>query len=487
MIKFRIDVDYPFPSRLKSFIYTASNLRLSKNYLKNSKIIARMINDSPLEVKAYWFFTAKTLPDAKLLSMLNPQKHEIALHLTNSPFKEKKILEKTIGRTIKYFTIHGTARLITRVLWRRWKNKFPIVPKNFPLKSFHQFPTLSLDVLCYNYNEEKAFEKAKESINKDKILEIHPDWLFQRGLINRRGKYYSTLRKILKVDEELVNLVQNRKIFTRIGRLSKEYENDIIPTKNLTDKLIERNIDIFTFIERKWCYQYSNTPKNWIKTDDNIALLQIDTYEEWWQQIGKKTRNMVRKANKSGLINKIVKPNEKLAEDIWKIYNETPIRQSRNFLYYGVSLKTVTRRLLSTKNSTFIGSYFGNELVGFIQLVHGNKISIISQILSIQKQRDKAINNSMLAKAIEICANQQISWLMYGRMGNHPSLDKFKKNNGFSHFLLTRYYVPLTTKGKIAIKLRLHKKIKDTLPESIKFILIPIFNWFSRIKTKLKK
>jgi hypothetical protein len=40
-----------------------------------------MINESPKEVKAYWFFTPKTIPDAELLKLLNNSKHEIALHI----------------------------------------------------------------------------------------------------------------------------------------------------------------------------------------------------------------------------------------------------------------------------------------------------------------------------------------------------------------------------------------------------------------------
>ena len=487
MIKFRIDVDYPYPSRIRSMIYTALNMRISKDYLKNSKTIARMINDSPIEVKAYWFFTTKTLPDPNLITLLDPQKHEIALHLINHPFKEKKILETTTRRPINYFTIHGTARLIMRVLWKRWKSNTPIIPKNFPLKSFHHFPTLSVDVLCFSCNRSKTLEKTKESISKGKILEIHPDWLFQKGTFNHRGPYYSILRTILKVDQEFENLVQNKRLFAKIGHLSKEYEKNIDLTDQLLNKLKEHDLDIFTFIERSWCQNFSKIPKNWIKTEDNIALLNLETYEDWWKKIGKKTRNMVRKAKKNGLFNKIIQPNEKFVEGIWKIYNETPIRQGRRFLHYGVILQTVKRRVLSSKNSTFIGAYLKEELVGFIQLVHGDNVAIISQILSLQKHWNKAINNALLAKAIEFCANQQVKWLMYGRMGNHPSLDRFKQNNGFTRFSLARYYVPLTVKGKIATKLGLHREFKDILPQSLKYTLIPVTNWISRTKTKVKQ
>ena len=76
--------------------------------------------------------------------------------------------------------------------------------------------------------------------------------------------------------------------------------------------------------------------------------------------------------------------------------------------------------------------------------------------------------------------------MMYGRIGNHPSLDNFKQSNGFEKFTLTRYYVPLTNKGKIATKLGLQKDAKDVLPQSVKDRLIPIYNWISRTQMKMK-
>ena len=221
-----------------------------------------------------------------------------------------------------------------------------------------------------------------------------------------------------------------------------------------------------------------------MKVKDNVALLQITNFDEWWKKIGKKTRNMVRKAKKSGVITRIAVVDKGLAQGIWKIYNETPIRQGRSFPHFGVALKTVERRVFALRNCTFIGAYLGGELVGFIQLVHGYKVSIISQILSLQKHWDKAVNNSLLAEAIEVCASRKVKWLIYGRMGNHPLLDRFKQNNGFTLFPLIRYYIPLTTKGKIATKLGLHRELRDALPQSISYNLIPVYNWISRMKMR---
>jgi len=194
----------------------------------------------------------------------------------------------------------------------------------------------------------------------------------------------------------------------------------------------------------------------------------------------------VRKAEKNGVKTRVVEPDEKLAEGMWEIYNETPIRQERAFPHYGVSLQNVARGVLSAQNCTFIGSFLQDKLIGFLQLVHGDKIVIISQILTLHSHSDKAVNNALIAQAVEVCEAEQAKWLMYGRMGNHPSLDKFKQSNGFNKFLLTRYYVPITRRGRIAIRLGVHREFKDTLPQSIKYTFIPVYNWLSRNRMRIR-
>jgi hypothetical protein len=290
----------------------------------------------------------------------------------------------------------------------------------------------------------------------------------------------------LRLSREFETLVLRKKFFFTIASDSKEYEKNVILTENLLEELKKRRADIFTFLERKWCCPITNPSISWAKTTDNIALLMITNYDEWWKSIGKKTRNMIRKAEKSGIRTETAEPNEKLAEGIWKIYNETPIRQERGFPHYGTLLEMVKRAVFSSKNCTYIAAYFQDDLAGFIQLVHGDDITIISQILSLQKHWSKAVNNALVAKAVETCTSKGIEWLMYGRMGNHPSLDNFKQSNGCTQFLLTRYYVILSRKGKIAVKLGLHREIKDVLPQSVKYSLIPIYNWIDRAKMRIR-
>lgn len=486
MIRLRIDVDYSYPSRIKSFLCTGLNIKTDKNYLKNSKILARMVNESTRNVKAYWFFTPKTIPDNQLLTLLNGSKHEVALHVVNDPKRELEQLESATRRKIRYYTIHGTARLFARIMWKRWKINSPPIPKDFPLQSFHQFPTSGLDRLCYLYSTEQAVKIAESDIKVERTLEIHPIWLFQRGKINRRGPFYEALRRILKVDEELETIAVRKKLFFKVASDTGEYVRDVIPTADFIEKLGDRGTDVFTFIERKWCNSIRNPPRLWLGTEDNIALLQVTTFDEWWKNIGKKTRNMVRKAEKSGVKTEVVEPSEELAEGIWKIYNETPIRQEREFPHYGTQLQAVINGIGLSQNCIYVGAYFQEKLAGFIQLVNGHDVALISQILSLQKHWDKAVNNALVAKAIEFCANKKIRWIMYGRMGNHPSLDKFKQSNGFSRFTVTRYYVPITKKGRIAVRMGLHREIKDVLPQPVKYLLIPLYNWISRNKMRIR-
>jgi hypothetical protein len=487
LVRLRIDVDYPYPSRIKSFLYVALGVKTDKDYLRNSKILSRMINKSKKNVKAYWFFTPKTIPDNELLTLLNGSKHEVALHIVNDPKRELIQLEKATGRKIRYYTTHGTARLLARIMWKRWKTKSPLIPEDFPLQPFHEVTSSPLDRVCYYAKStEQAVKTAEGYIKDEKVIEIHPIWLFQKGTLNQRGPFYETLRRILEVDKEIETLAVSKKLFFKVARDVEEYAKDVVPTGDFLEILGETGVDIFTFIERKWCNTISNPPRFWFKTEDNIALLRVATYDEWWKNVGKKTRNMVRKAEKNGVKTEVVAPSAKLAEGMWKIYNETPVRQERAFPHYGVSAQTVSRIVLSAKNSTFVGAFLKDELAGFIQLDHGHEITIISQILSLQEHSDKAVNNALIARAVEVCADKKSGWLMYGRIGNHPSLDKFKQSNGFTRFPLIRYYVPITSRGRIARKIGLHREVKDVLPQPIKHRLFPLYNWISRNKMRIK-
>ena len=317
-------------------------------------------------------------------------------------------------------------------------------------------------------------------IAKGVVLSMHPEWLFARDSRSGRGPFYDVLKAVLNVDSEFDSLQVRKKAFAKIAHDAQEYEKDGRPNAEFLEKLTDRGVDVFTFIDRRWSNPVTNVPKNWVSADDNVALLEIRDFVSWWNKVGKKTRNMSRKAEKSGIKVEVVNASDDLAKGIWAIYNETPIRQERAFPHYGETLQVIKATILAARTSTFIGAFLHEQLVGFIQIIYGDNIAIISQILSMQTHWDKAVNNALLAKAVEVCASKGEQWLMYGRIGNHLSLDKFKESNGFVKFSTVRYYVPLTGKGKHVINLGLERDLKDALPSAFKVPLIPVLNWVSR-------
>lgn len=296
----------------------------------------------------------------------------------------------------------------------------------------------------------------------------------------------------MALNADLDSIRIRKKFFFRVAKDAGEYEKRVTPNAELLQKLRKRGADLFSFPERRWCSEVYEPQDSWAKSVENIALLNLNSYDEWLKRIGKKTRNMIRKSIRCGIRTAVVEPDERLAEGVWKIFSETPIRQGRVFSDYGISLNRVMEELHSRKNFVHIGAYLRDELAGFIQLVEGENIERILRILSLQRHWDKAVNNALIAKAVEVSASKGVKWMMYDKMGDFRhgpsclSLEKFKRSNGFRRFQLTRYHIPITRKGALAVRLGLHKEMKETLPPPAKYRIAAVYYWLSRSKIRVK-
>ncbi|MGD0071365.1 MAG: hypothetical protein ABSB71_07815 [Candidatus Bathyarchaeia archaeon] len=297
------------------------------------------------------------------------------------------------------------------------------------------------------------------------------------------------------------SLVLNRKLFATIGKSPTEYLQDFCPSPK---SFQSKEIDVLNFCERTWCNEFYNVPFKAKVCRDNVAAAEFDSYEDWLKQLPKETKTRLMKAREKGLEVKIIDPNArsspfsdvkegvKLAEGIWKIYNETPIRQFRRFNHYGVSLESVQQHVFTTDN-IIIGAYIWVEeksdgdvflkhkLVGFVELQCGEDTGVFGQILSLVSFRDVMPNNALIAKAVKICSDRNLHWLVYARMGNHPSLDVFKRNNGFKKVEIKRFYVPLTLRGRIFLLFSLQRSFKDGVPMFLKSLGFHLYNLASRI------
>ncbi len=228
--------------------------------------------------------------------------------------------------------------------------------------------------------------------------------------------------------------------------------------------------DIFTF-DQKW--PDTGPLFNFFYEWDNLAAVKIESFDHWWKnQISHGERGRIRKSERSGVVTKVIPLTDQLVEEIKGIYDETPIRQGRPFWHYRKNLETIKKENSTClERSEFIGAYLHNELIAFSKLIYTSNRADHIQLIAKVKHRDKAPTNALIAKAVEVCAEKNISFLTYGKYHYckkvNDSLCEFKRRNGFEKIEIPRYYVPLTAKGKLAILLRLYREPMEWLPSSV--------------------
>lgn len=270
------------------------------------------------------------------------------------------------------------------------------------------------------------------------------------------------------------NSIRVRGRLVRIARLDGDNYKFVSDPAALISELrcSHSRVDIFSFVQNlsdltpKYPY-----PMEW----DNFAALPITTFEYWWtKQIGFKARNKAKQASKKGVLIREVPYDDVFARGIWEIYNETPVRQGRRFPHYGKTFDQV-RRMSGTylDTSIFIGAYFEEKLIGFIKLTMDDARTQagIMHIVSMMQHRDKAPTNALVAQAVRSCADRELQYLVYSNFAygrkERSSLSDFKERNGFLRVDVPRYYVPLTPLGSIALRLKLHRRFSERIPEPV--------------------
>jgi Acetyltransferase (GNAT) family len=227
--------------------------------------------------------------------------------------------------------------------------------------------------------------------------------------------------------------------------------------------------DLFTFWQRMPDVQPRHAYHiEWAE----LAALPIQSYEHWWKyQIKSRVRNQIRKAEKDGVVVKEVPYDDHFVRGMTAIFNESPVRQGRPFWHYGKSFETVKAQFARhIDRERMIGAYLDNELIGFIMLANAGRFGITGQIISSLKHRDKSPNNALIAKAVELCAAQGLSHLIY-LFWSDDSLSEFKRRCGFEPVHVPRYWVPLTWRGRVALATGLHRGWKSLIPSGLKVTL----------------
>jgi hypothetical protein len=229
--------------------------------------------------------------------------------------------------------------------------------------------------------------------------------------------------------------------------------------------------DIFTFAQRvpDSAPMHDGHVMEW----SNFAVLRIRGYEHWLeQQIPSATRRNVRAAEKRGVSVRACDYDDDYVRGVSAIYDETPIRAGRRYWHYGKDIETVRKENGTyAQRSSYLGAFHQGEMVGYMKIVWDTRTAAIMQIVSKTTAREYRVNNALMAQAVREASARGVEHLIYESFdyGNKAgdSLTRFKQSNGFERMDVPRYFVPLTWKGSMALRLGLHHGIKERIPEPV--------------------
>jgi hypothetical protein len=311
----------------------------------------------------------------------------------------------------------------------------------------------------------------------------------ERGEVRIKGK--ALLVPLVEIDDRTV-VATGKWLKIALVRDEELVEGDTITDpKRFVAKLTQSGLrsDIFTFAQR--------IPESVVKHPyrmewENAAAIPITTVAHWLKDRAEYSiRKGVNRSKKLGVESRVVEYDPHLLEQICQIYNESPVRQGKIFWHYGKDKETVDRALATyLDRSIFIGAYLNDELIGFMKITWVGTTGTITQILSMRKHFDKKPNNSLLAKAVEICEAKGKSHFVYGSFVYYDpdsTLTEFKRRAGFESIPLPRYYVPLNLKGQIALKLGLHRGILGNTPKPILRMFLKLRKQWLERKVKAAK
>jgi hypothetical protein len=227
--------------------------------------------------------------------------------------------------------------------------------------------------------------------------------------------------------------------------------------------------DIFTFTQKLPAttpkFQY---PVEW----DSIAVVHLTSFKEWWEGLPQESRKNVRRAQRRSVVVSLRAFDDDLIRALVTLNNDTPMRQGHSNDQYGSTFEQVKKDYSSfLDRSDCVCAYHNNELIGFLKVVYRGEVASILNLLPNPRHSDKRPANALVAKVMELCAAKGVSYVTYGMFnyGNKRDspLREFKVRNGFGEILMPRYYIPLTTWGKLCMKARLHRGFLGILPQGV--------------------
>lgn len=225
-------------------------------------------------------------------------------------------------------------------------------------------------------------------------------------------------------------------------------------------------------------------PMEW----DNVAVIPLSTHEHWLSmQVSAATRRNIKASLKRGVSVRESPFDEAYIRGIMSVSNESPVRAGRRYWHYGKDVATVQAEHGTYQNrATYLGAYVGTEMIGYLKLVWDHRTAAIMQVVSKLAHRDVRPNNALLSEAVRLAVERGVDYLQYERFvygqKSESSLTRFKRDNGFVRMDVPSYYVPLTIRGRAALRLGLHRRLRDRVPG---WMVDPFVDLRGRVYTRM--
>ena len=249
----------------------------------------------------------------------------------------------------------------------------------------------------------------------------------------------------------------------RIARVRHEWFEFLDNPPAFIEELRRADVaDVATFLQEAhverptWSYLQQTT---------HASVLSFKNFDDWWKGLKDKARNQARKAQKTGVELRPARLDDDFLRGVKAIYDESPLRQGRKFTHYGKDLAEIREDLSSFPEcTTFTGAYHDGRLIGFVKLFEGNRIMRIVHIIATFADRDKCPMDALMVRAVEMAGQKGIFHLHYGDWA-HGGLGAFRLKYGFERHDCPRYFVPLNGRGALSLKLGLHRRFRDRIPQ----------------------
>jgi hypothetical protein len=173
---------------------------------------------------------------------------------------------------------------------------------------------------------------------------------------------------------------------------------------------------------------------------DTRAELKLTSYALWWSTLDRKTKNMIRKSQRVGVIVQQVTPDEAFWEGVAGIYNEAPTKRGIKNTHYGDTperVKEIYDKYGGPDRNIYLGAYWMGKLIGFAHLLRDEGCWHVSALQGYEDYFDKAPMDALVDAAVQLLCANDVKRLIYGRM-QRSSLGEFKRSLGFHEVRVLR-------------------------------------------------